>query len=51
MSLEHEQKTLGINNWRFNQDGFEDGGRVYVCVCLHVVECMPPTEETCPQNT
>ena len=37
MSLEQGEKTLGINNWKFNQDGFKD---VYVCVwvwgCVHV---------------
>lgn len=26
MSLEHEEETLGINNGRFNQGGFEVGG-------------------------
>lgn len=27
MSLERRGKTLGINNWKFNQGGFKDGGR------------------------
>lgn len=26
MSLERRGKTLGINNWKFNQGGFKDGG-------------------------
>lgn len=39
MSLEQGEKTLGINNWKFNQDGFKDGVcdvRARVCVCMHV---------------
>lgn len=28
MSLEHEEETLGINNGRFNQGGFEVDGCV-----------------------
>lgn len=34
MSLEQGEKTLGINNWKFNQGGFKDGVCVHVCVCL-----------------
>lgn len=34
MSLEQGEKTLGINNWKFNQDGFKDG--VCVCACVSV---------------
>lgn len=26
MSLERRGETLGINNWKFNQGGFKDGG-------------------------
>lgn len=33
MSLERRGKTLGINNWKFNQGGFKDGGSARLCVC------------------
>lgn len=33
MSLEQGGKTLGINNWKFNQGGFKEGVCVYVCLC------------------
>ena len=40
MSLEQGEKTLGINNWKFNQDGFKDGVRLSVCVCVCVRLCV-----------
>lgn len=38
MSLERGEKTLGINKWKCNQDGFKDGVcagvRASVCACI-----------------
>lgn len=33
------EKTLRINNWKFNQDGFKDG----MCVSVYVFVCMCKT--------
>lgn len=35
MSLEQGEKTLRINNWKFNQDGFKDDAHMCVCVGVH----------------
>lgn len=37
MSLERRGKTLGINNWKFNQGGFKDGGSTRVRTCRAVL--------------
>lgn len=37
MSLERGGKTLGINNWKFNQGGFKDGGSARMCACRAVL--------------
>lgn len=59
MSLEQGGKTLGINNWKFNQGGFKEAVCVRavcvsacvpcrVCVCFYgcvcVILCSSPTE-------
>lgn len=62
MSLEQGGKTLGINNWKFNQGGFKEGVGVCARACLrlcararaYVRLCSSPAELLdiiCPETS